>query len=56
MNVSQGAFLSVAMVRVGVLKIAFLKMAFKAIAVFLGVFCGMVSAALGTVSSNYAMV
>jgi hypothetical protein len=41
---------------VEVLKIAFLKMAFKAIAVFWGVFCGIVSAAFAGVICNYAMV
>jgi hypothetical protein len=46
----------VAIDRVGVLKIAFLKMAFKAIAVFLRVFFGMVSATPATVNCSYAMV
>ena len=45
-----------AMEGVGVLKIAFLKMAFKAIAVFLAVFFGIVSAAFAKVKCNYAMV
>ena len=53
---SLGAFLSVAIESVGVLKIAFLKMAFKAIAVFLAVFFGIVSAAFAKVKCNYAMV
>jgi hypothetical protein len=46
----------VAIESAGVLKIAFLKMAFKAIAVFLGVFSGIVSAAIAKVKCNYAMV
>jgi hypothetical protein len=56
LDVGSGAFLSVAMESVGVLKIAFLKMALKAIAVFWGVFFGMISAAFAVVKFNYAMV
>jgi hypothetical protein len=41
---------------VGVLKIAFPKLAFRAIAVFWGVFFGMVSAGFAMVNCNYAMV
>jgi hypothetical protein len=46
----------VAIEGVEVLKIAFLKLAFKAIADFLGVFFGIVSAAFALVKCNYALV